>query len=77
MQYTRYVLTRYHSGPAAHGDYLFGWEKDSLQKAMDNQCDLNAACPKAGLTTQTPAQYNACKKKQQAVEDVDGCKSQP
>jgi hypothetical protein len=59
-------------GPAAHGDYLFGWEKDSLQKAMDNKCDLNRDCPKAGLTAQQPAQYNACKKKQQAVEDVDG-----
>ncbi|OAL56726.1 hypothetical protein IQ07DRAFT_15702 [Pyrenochaeta sp. DS3sAY3a] len=59
-------------GSAAHGDYLFGWEGDSLQKAMDNQCDLNVACPKAGLTVQQPAQYNACKKKQQAPEEVDG-----
>jgi hypothetical protein len=59
-------------GPAAHGDYVFGWEGDSLQKAMDNNCNLNNACPKAGLTTQQPAQYNACKKKQQAVEAVDG-----
>jgi hypothetical protein len=61
-------------GAAAHGDYVFGWEGDSLQKAMDNNCNLNVACPKAGLTVQTPAQYNACKKKQQAPEDVDGCK---
>ncbi|KAF1841807.1 uncharacterized protein K460DRAFT_291643 [Cucurbitaria berberidis CBS 394.84] len=59
-------------GPAAHGDYVFGWEGDSLQKAMDNNCNLNTACPKAGLTVQQPAQYNACKKKQQAPEDVDG-----
>lgn len=41
---------------------------------MDNQCNLNTACPKAGLTVQQPAQYNACKKKQQAPEEVDGCK---
>jgi hypothetical protein len=61
-------------GSAAHGDYVFGWEGDSLQKAMDNNCNLNTACPKAGLTVQQPAQYNACKKKQQAPEDVDGCK---
>ncbi|XP_014557563.1 hypothetical protein COCVIDRAFT_96798 [Bipolaris victoriae FI3] len=59
-------------GSAAHGDYVFGWEGDSLQKAMDNGCNLNNACPKAGLTTQQPAQYNACKKKQQAPEQVDG-----
>jgi hypothetical protein len=61
-------------GAAAHADYVFGWEGDSLQKAMDNGCNLNNACPKAGLTTQQPAQYNACKKKQQAPEEVNGCK---
>lgn len=65
-------------GSAAHGDYVFGWEGDSLQKAMDNNCNLNTACPKAGLTVQTSAQYGACKKKQQAPEDVDGwLKSMP
>jgi hypothetical protein len=64
-------------GSAAHGDYVFGWEGDSLQKAMDNQCNLNTACPKAGLTVQTPEVYNACKKKQQAPEEVDGCKFAP
>jgi hypothetical protein len=68
------LLTTIFSGSAAHGDYVFGWEGDSLQKAMDNNCNLNNACPKAGLTTQQPAQYNACKKQQQAPEDVDGCK---
>lgn len=62
-------------GAAAHGDYVFGWEGDSLQKAMDNNCNLNTACPKAGLTVQQPATYNACKKKQQAPEEVNGCKS--
>ena len=61
-------------GAAAHGDYVFGWEADSLQKAMDNNCNLNTACPKAGLTVQTSDQYSACTKKQQAPEDVDGCK---
>lgn len=64
-------------GSAAHGDYVFGWEGDSLQKAMDNGCNLNNACPKAGLTTQQPAQYNACKKQQQAPEEVNGCKYSP
>ncbi|KAF1958869.1 hypothetical protein CC80DRAFT_524269 [Byssothecium circinans] len=59
-------------GAAAHGDYVFGWEGDSLQKAMDNGCNLNTACPKAGLTTQTDAQYSACTKPQQAPEAVDG-----
>ncbi|KAF2692003.1 hypothetical protein K458DRAFT_325809 [Lentithecium fluviatile CBS 122367] len=59
-------------GSAAHGDYVFGWEGDSLQKAMDNGCTLNQNCPKAGLTVQSNAQYDACTKKQQAPEEVDG-----
>jgi hypothetical protein len=63
-----------HSGTAAHGDYVFGWKDDSLQKAMDNGCNGNAACPKAGLTALSPDVYSACNVKQQAPEDVDGCK---
>ncbi|KAJ9132260.1 Nucleoside diphosphate-linked moiety X motif 17 [Pleurostoma richardsiae] len=59
-------------GTAAHGDYVFGWKDDSLQKAMDNGCNGNAACPKAGLTALSPDVYSACNVKQQAPEDVDG-----
>jgi hypothetical protein len=64
-------------GSAAHADDVFGWENDSLQKAMDNNCNLNTACPKAGLMVQHPAQYSSYKKPQQAPEDVDGCKFLP
>lgn len=60
-------------GAAAHGDYLFGWENDSLQKAMDNGCNLNQNCSSAGLVAQDPAKFNACTNQQQAVETVDGC----
>lgn len=59
-------------GSAAHGDYVFGWQGDTLQKAMDNGCNLNTDCSKAGIHAQTAAQYNACKVKQQAPETVDG-----
>lgn len=62
------------SGSAAHGDYVFGWEGDTLQKAMDKGCTLNKDCAAAGLQAQTPAQYNACTNKQLAPEDVDDCK---
>ena len=41
---------------------------------MDNSCNLNVACPKAGLTVQTPEKYNACHVPQRSVETVDGCK---
>jgi hypothetical protein len=59
-------------GSAAHGDYVFGWKDNSLQMAMDKNCNLNRDCPAAGLHAQTPDQYNACTKKQQSPEEVDG-----
>ncbi|KAK8023507.1 hypothetical protein PG993_011573 [Apiospora rasikravindrae] len=59
-------------GSAAHGDYLFGWKDDTLQKAMDNNCNLDRDCPRAGIHKQQPAVYNACTKQQQAPEPVDG-----
>ncbi|KAI4597567.1 hypothetical protein KJ359_004269 [Pestalotiopsis sp. 9143b] len=59
-------------GSAAHGDYVFGWQGDTLQKAMDNGCNLNTDCSKAGIHAQTSAQYSACKVQQQAPETVDG-----
>jgi hypothetical protein len=62
------------SGSAAHGDYMFGWEGDSLQRAMDSGCNLNQNCPAAGLTVQQPNVYNNCKVGQSAPEAVDGCK---
>ena len=69
------MLTQTHRGSAAHGDYMFGWEGDSLQKAMDNGCNLNQNCPAAGLTVAQPNVYNNCKVSQAAPEKVDGCKS--
>jgi hypothetical protein len=59
-------------GPAAHGDYVFGWKGDSLQQAMDKRCNLNRDCPSAGLHAQQPDVYNACNIPQQAPEEVDG-----
>ncbi|KAF2182302.1 hypothetical protein K469DRAFT_587248 [Zopfia rhizophila CBS 207.26] len=59
-------------GPAAHGDYVFGWKDNSLQLAMDKNCNLNRDCPAAGLHASQPAEYNACTVPQQAPEEVDG-----
>jgi hypothetical protein len=61
-------------GPAAHGDYVFGWKGDTLQKAMDSGCNLNKDCNAAGIHAQTDSVYSACTKPQQAKEEVDGCK---
>ncbi|KAJ4417140.1 hypothetical protein N0V82_006340 [Gnomoniopsis sp. IMI 355080] len=59
-------------GAAAHGDYLFGWENNTLQLAMDNGCNLDQSCSAAGIVAQSPSTYEACTNKQQAVEEVDG-----
>lgn len=58
------------SGYGAHGDYLFGWEDGSLQRAMDGlgtNC-FSEQCP--ALKLQTPKAANECTKQQQSREDI-------
>jgi hypothetical protein len=63
----RFISTGY----GQHGDYLFGWKDDSLQKAMDalpgGKC-ANANC--SVLKVQSAKDAMACKKAQQVPEDV-------
>lgn len=56
------------TGFANHGDYLFGWKDDSLQRAMDSPCYVN--CPT--LKTQDVAAMNACQVDRVVKEDIDG-----
>ncbi|GAW13391.1 hypothetical protein EKO27_g4417 [Xylaria grammica] len=55
------------TGYGSHGDYLFGWQGDALQKTMDTPCYVN--CPT--LTTQPVADQNKCKVAQSFKEDID------
>jgi len=59
--------TDVNAGYGIHGDYLFGWKGDALQRAMDSTPLLSN-----GIKTQSVAQANACKINPVVKEDVDG-----
>jgi hypothetical protein len=61
------------TGYGQHGDYVFGWKDDSLQKAMDSAkgC-MGASC--GGLKENTATSGNACQVPKRVNEDADGCK---
>lgn len=59
-------------GYSQHGDYVFGWKDDSLQRAMDLRCDGDVC---SGLARQSPEEAMKCTKQRVVDEDIDGCKS--
>ncbi|KAF5852498.1 hypothetical protein GGP41_007938 [Bipolaris sorokiniana] len=59
------------TGYGAHGDYMFGWEGDALQRGMNalgNQCGSEDCT--STFTIQDGRDAIACTKAQQAVEDT-------
>lgn len=60
-------------GYSQHGDYVFGWKDDSLQRAMDLRCDGDVC---SGLQRQSPEDAMKCTKARAVDEDIDGCKSE-
>ncbi|KAK3388003.1 hypothetical protein B0H63DRAFT_500953 [Podospora didyma] len=57
-----------YTGYGTHGDYVFGWKGDSLQRAMDANCD---ACT-GTLKTQSITTGNNCQQSQKVAETIDG-----
>ena len=55
------------TGYANHGDYLFGWQGDALQRAVDSPCYQN--CPT--LKTQNAAAMNKCTVPRVVKEEID------
>jgi hypothetical protein len=60
------------TGLGQHGDYVFGWKDDSLQRAMDTSGCFGAQC--ASLRTQDINTARQCAVKQAARENYDVCK---
>lgn len=53
---------------------MFGWQGDSLQRAMDQNDCFYDGC--GSLKKQTMAEANKCKVREMVVGDnIDGCKS--
>ncbi|RWA04368.1 hypothetical protein EKO27_g10736 [Xylaria grammica] len=57
------------SGYSQHGDYVFGWKDDSLQRAMDARCN-GAVCGE--LEIQSSESAMKCTKSRTVQEDIDG-----
>ncbi|KAI1818156.1 hypothetical protein GGS20DRAFT_574457 [Poronia punctata] len=56
-------------GYSQHGDYVFGWKDDSLQRAMDARCN-GAVCGE--LKTQSSETAMKCTKSRAVEEEIDG-----
>ncbi|KAL8288299.1 hypothetical protein RB601_004632 [Gaeumannomyces tritici] len=55
------------TGLGNHGDYVFGWQGDALQRAMDGKCSGDRCRP---LKRQTDAQAIACTKQRAYPEEI-------
>ncbi|KAK0650748.1 hypothetical protein QBC41DRAFT_389973 [Cercophora samala] len=56
-------------GFSQHGDYVFGWKDDALQRAMDARCTMDVCDV---LETQTPEEAVKCTVPPRVDEDYDG-----
>lgn len=61
------------SGYGTHADYMFGWQGDSLQRAMDRDNCFYDGC--GTIKKQQMSVANKCTVKEMVKEQTDGCKS--
>lgn len=59
-------LTTVRTGYGNHGDYVFGWKDDALQKILDEECYVNCKT----MRTQSIDEMNSCKVAQTVDEDI-------
>ncbi|KAH8201372.1 hypothetical protein TruAng_004455 [Truncatella angustata] len=60
-------------GYGTHGDYMFGWKGDSLQRAMDSTCMFqDCGEPNGPLKVQSTADQNKCTVQNTVTEDTQG-----
>jgi hypothetical protein len=62
-------------GSGTHGDYMFGWKGDALQRAMDKSECFYDGC--GSIKTQSMSVANQCKVKDFVNEKTDGCEFKP
>jgi hypothetical protein len=58
-------------GFSQHGDYVFGWKDDTLQRAMDSRCTGDQC---AELKYQETEEAMKCTVPMTVHEDIDDCK---
>jgi hypothetical protein len=61
------------TGYSNHGDYVFGWKGDSLQRILDEPCYVNCRSAK----TQSVALQNKCIVQDTIKENIDDCETSP
>ncbi|KAF2648543.1 hypothetical protein K491DRAFT_684613 [Lophiostoma macrostomum CBS 122681] len=54
------------TGYGNHGDYVFGWKDDALQKIMDEECYVNCT----SMKTQSMEKMNSCSVPNKVHEDI-------